>query len=110
MNPRFSRRIPGPRVQLAAMAIVAILIVGLLGGLFHHHENAAEAAPVLIVMQGFKPRFQTSHGLFRLPFSRTLEPHLSSLSPDGRLFFSLRIKLPVLPQAQLMLLRFWGNL
>ena len=44
MNPRFSSRMPGPRVPLAAMAVVAILIIGLLGGFLHHHQNAAEAA------------------------------------------------------------------
>lgn len=44
MNPRFSSRIAGPRVRLAATALVAILIIGLLGGLFHHHENETEAA------------------------------------------------------------------
>ena len=32
-----------PRVPLAAMAIVALLILGLLGGLFHHHENEKDA-------------------------------------------------------------------
>jgi hypothetical protein len=33
-----------PRVPLAAMAIVALLILGLLGGLFHHHKNEKDAA------------------------------------------------------------------
>src|ERR1700757_1697526 len=44
MNPRSSSRVVGPRLRLAAMAVFAILIIGLLGGLFHHHQNAAEAA------------------------------------------------------------------
>lgn len=44
MNPQRPWRVGALRLPLAAMAIIAVLVIGLLGGLFHHHQSESEAS------------------------------------------------------------------
>jgi hypothetical protein len=44
MRPKHSERSVRGQFPIAGLAIVAILVLGLLGGLFHHHESASDSA------------------------------------------------------------------